>query len=93
MAHVELASLDSICKDVDHIAVAWFAPIHPLEPPDAMGVYSSLASKESRDALTHHCDNLYTELADTFELLSIPQECEIKHNIELLPDSTIPSKQ
>ena len=29
--HVELASLDSVCKDVDHDAVAWFTLVRPVE--------------------------------------------------------------
>ena len=48
-AQVELASLDSFSKEVDHNAVAWFTLIHPVESPDAMGAYGTLAGGEPRD--------------------------------------------
>ena len=50
IAHAELASLDSICKEVDHGAVAWFTLIHLVESPDAMGACGTLAGGESGDA-------------------------------------------
>ena len=50
IVHVELAFLDSFCKEVDHGAVAWFMLIRPVESPDAMGAYSTLAGGESGDA-------------------------------------------
>ena len=50
IAHVKLASLDSVCKDVDHGAFACFTFIRAAEPPDAMGACVSLASWESGDA-------------------------------------------
>ena len=49
MAHVKLASLDSIYKELDHGAVAWFTLVHLVEPPDAMGACSTLAGREPRD--------------------------------------------
>ena len=50
IAHIELASLDSVCKEVDHGAIAWFIFFHFVEPPDAMGACGTLASGESGDA-------------------------------------------
>ena len=44
IAHVELVSLDSVCKEVDFDAIAWFTLIHPVEFPDAMGACGTLAS-------------------------------------------------
>ena len=91
-AHIELVSLDSICKEVDCVAVAWFTLICPVASPDAMGACGTLAGGESGDAQTHHWDDLCTEFADVFETPSISQEHEIKHRIELLPSNTPPSK-
>ena len=48
--HVELASLDSICKEVNCGAVAWFTIVYLVDPPDAMGVCGTLASGESGNA-------------------------------------------
>ena len=46
IAHVELASLDSVCKEVDYDAVACFILIGLVEPPDAMGACGALSSGE-----------------------------------------------
>ena len=43
IAHAELASLDSIFKEVAHGTVAWFTLIHLIESPDTMGAYVTLA--------------------------------------------------
>ena len=49
--HIELASLDSVCKEVDHSSVAWFTLVHPVElSPNAMGACGTLAGGESGDA-------------------------------------------
>ena len=48
--HVELTSLDSACKEVDHGAIAWFTLVHPVEPPDAMGACGTFAGGESGNA-------------------------------------------
>ena len=50
IAHIELSSLDSICKEVDHGAISWFTFICPVESPDAMGACGTLAGGESGDA-------------------------------------------
>ena len=47
--HVDLASLDSICKEVDHGAVTWFILVHPVEHPDTIGACDTLAGGESGD--------------------------------------------
>ena len=49
IVHIELASLDSVFKEVDHGAVAWFTIICPVESPDAMGACDTLAGGESGD--------------------------------------------
>ena len=48
--HVELASLDSICKEIDHGTVAYYILVCPVEPLDAMGACGTLAGGESGDA-------------------------------------------
>ena len=93
IAHVELTSLDSIFNKVDHVSVAWLRFIHPVVPPDAMGICSTLAGGECGDTYTHHWDDLCTEFADVFEPPSIPQERKIMHRIELFLGTTPPSKQ
>ena len=45
--HIELVGLDSICKEIDCCALAWFKFIYLVEPPDAMGVYGTLDGGES----------------------------------------------
>ena len=48
--HVGLAYLVySVCKEVDCGAVACFTLVLPVEPPNAMGAYSTLAGVESGD--------------------------------------------
>ena len=47
---VELTSLDSVCKEVDHGAVTWFTLSHLVEPPNAMGACGTLAGGESGGA-------------------------------------------
>ena len=47
--HTELASLDAVCKKVDHGAVIWFTLVHPVEPPNVMGACGILAGGESGD--------------------------------------------
>ena len=49
IVHIELTALDSVCKEVDHGAAAWFIPVHLVEPPDAMGACNTLASGVSGD--------------------------------------------
>ena len=49
IAHVELASLDSMCNEVACGTVVWFTLIHPVEPHDAMGACGTLAGGASRD--------------------------------------------
>ena len=49
-AHNELASLESVCKEVDLGEVAWFTLIHPVEPTNAIGAYDTLSDGESGDA-------------------------------------------
>ena len=71
IAHVELASLDSVYKEVKHVAVAWFIFFHLVELPDAMGSCGALISGEPKKDYTHHWYNLCTEFASVFELLSI----------------------
>ena len=48
--HGELASLDSVFKEVDCGAIACFTLVSPLESPDAMGACGTLAGGESGDA-------------------------------------------
>ena len=50
IVHIELASLDSIFKEVDDGVVAWFTLICPTEPPDAIGACGTLSGGESGDA-------------------------------------------
>ena len=50
IAHVEIASLDSIYKEVDHGSAAWFTIIHLVETPDAMRACGTFSGGESRDA-------------------------------------------
>ena len=47
IAHVELASLDSVCKEVDYGTIAWFTLICLAEYPDAMGACCTLDGGES----------------------------------------------
>ena len=47
---VEPASLDSICKEVNHGVIAWFMLVHLVEPPDSIGACNTLARGESGDA-------------------------------------------
>ena len=49
VVHIELASLDSIYKEVDHGAVVWFMLIHPVESLDAIGACGTLAGRGSGD--------------------------------------------
>ena len=48
-SHVKVASLDSICKEVDRALAAWFILFHLVEPPDGMGACGTLVSGESGD--------------------------------------------
>ena len=48
--HVKFASLNSVCKKIDCVAVAWFMLIHPVESPDAMGACDTLAGGNFVDA-------------------------------------------
>ena len=50
VVHAELASLDSICKEIDHNKVAWFIFICLVESPDVMGACGILTSGEPGDA-------------------------------------------
>ena len=50
VAHAELASLDSVFKELDCGEVGWFTLIRLVESPDAMGAYGTLARGESGDA-------------------------------------------
>ena len=50
IVHVEFASLDSICKEVDHGVVAWFILICPVASLNVMGACGTLAGGESGDA-------------------------------------------
>ena len=70
--YIEIASLDSIYKGIDHDAVACFIFIHLIEPLDTMGACGTLAVGESGDAQTHHWDDLYTEFADILNLRLTP---------------------
>ena len=47
LEHSELASLDSIFKEIGHGTVVWFTLVHPVEPLDAMGACGTLAGGES----------------------------------------------
>ena len=47
IVHTELAFLDSVCKEVDHRAVACFTLVHLVELPNAMGACGILAGGES----------------------------------------------
>ena len=49
IAHVELAYLNSVCKEVDCGAVAWFTLFFPVESLDAIGAYGPLSGGESGD--------------------------------------------
>ena len=48
--HIKFSSLDSIIREVDHGAIAWFILVYPVDPPDAMGACGTLAGGESEDA-------------------------------------------
>ena len=50
LAHVELASLDFVCKEVDRGAVACLTLVRLGEPPDAMGACGIFASGDFGDA-------------------------------------------
>ena len=50
VAHAELASLDFICKVVDHGAIVWFILIHLVGSLAAMGAYGTLDGRGSKDA-------------------------------------------
>ena len=73
LAHIELASLDSIFKEFNHGTVALFILVHLVEPLDTMGFCGTLIGWESGDAYTHHWDDLCTEFADVSEPLSTVQ--------------------
>ena len=50
IVHVELAFLNSICKEGDCGAVAWYTLVHLVEPPDAMGACGTLIGGKSGEA-------------------------------------------
>ena len=50
IAHVKLAYLGSVYKEVDHGAVAWFTPVCLVKPSDAIGVYGTFAGGVSGNA-------------------------------------------
>ena len=50
IVYIELVSLDSVCREVDYDAVAWFALVDVVEPPDAIGACSTLSGWEYGDA-------------------------------------------
>ena len=50
IAHIELTSLDSVCKEIDCGTVFWFTLIHLVQPLNAMGECVILAGRESEDA-------------------------------------------
>ena len=43
IAHIELASFDSVLKEIDHSAVAWYTIICLVEPLNAIGACGTLA--------------------------------------------------
>ena len=55
IAHVELASLDSVCEEVSRGAFACLTLFCLVEPPDAMGACGILSGRESGDAYTRLC--------------------------------------
>ena len=50
IVHIELISLDSVCKEVDLGVVAWFTLVHLVEPPNAMGACGTFDGGESRES-------------------------------------------
>ena len=61
IANIQIASLESVFKEVDHSAVACFTLLHLVEPYDAMGASGGLVGVEPGDAQTPHWVDLYTE--------------------------------
>ena len=50
IVHIDLAPLDSICKEADHSAATWLTLTHPVETPDAMWACGTVFGGESGDA-------------------------------------------